>query len=543
MSGIAGRTDYSDWDRKVSSLVEEVDREDTLEHEEAKAALGLDGKYARSQADAEERKKAKDLKHAKRVLDNYRKREGQIIQTFAHLLDRPDGNETVAEANVIRLTRDHVDAGKRVVTVCDTRGSSLRDMIILTQDLSHLESKMKCEPVLVPEANPDDAENEVKEQPEAKQRTVLGLIKVFFSNVHNCTIIIRCKLISGTVELSHCTNVVVKVEKEATVATMQIDLCDQISIQFYDAKSGKNTDLPGQPTLYWGDDKDDRIFHAGVKQMKVQIFRDGFVDSECICDYIKDGAKAVGNATPEETQFVTSLVNGDLSTEQVLRQGSTTGQNARAMTKRELDQERDRREKAASMAVSMAEDMIKVVDKDGNEVVKREVVQPVESPEEGIEEIYASMSKSDIDAIVAECNQNKTRGNEAFTAGEYGQALLLYTLALDKADELPDKDAKGDRQLFPRHIVLANRSAAFLKLGDHEKALKDGTMAQDLNPSYVKGIFRRGLALHAMGRYREAIESLAAAHKIESQNKQINEALQFAEVRFTQEMRKRMGES
>ena len=162
--------------------------------------------------------------------------------------------------------------------------------------------------------------------------------------------------------------------------------------------------------------------------------------------------------------------------------------------------------------------------------------------EDVIEEVYTSMSKSDINAIVAECEQNKTRGNEAFAAGEYGQALLLYTLALDKADELPDKDVPGDRQLFPRHIVLANRSAAFLKLGDHEKALNDATKAQNLNPTYVKGIFRRGLALHAMGRYQEAIEALAAAYKLEPKNKQIKEALQFAEVRMTQEMRKRMGE-
>lgn len=542
MSGVAGRTDYSAWDRKASSLLEEVDQDDEREKEEAKIALGLDGKYARSEADAEERKKAKDLRHAKRVLDNYREREGQIMQTFGKLLDRPDDDETKSEARIVRLTRDRMDAGKRVVTICDTTGSSQKDMIVLTQDLSHLESKMNTEAKLIPKENPDDAENEVKEQPTSQPRTVYGLIKLFITNVHNCTIAIRCKLISGTVELSHCTNVIVRVEKETTVATLQVDLCDEISIQFHDAPSGKNTNLPGATTLYWGDDKDDRIFHAGVKQMKIQVLRDGFVETECTCDYIKDGAMGVGNATPEESQFVTSVVNGELHTEQVVRHGSTTGQNARAMTQRELDQERERREKAASMAVSMAEDMIKIVDKDGNEVVKKELVTSTDPVEDVIEEVYTSMSKSDINAIVAECEQNKTRGNEAFAAGEYGQALLLYTLALDKADELPDKDVPGDRQLFPRHIVLANRSAAFLKLGDHEKALNDATKAQNLNPTYVKGIFRRGLALHAMGRYQEAIEALAAAYKLEPKNKQIKEALQFAEVRMTQEMRKRMGE-
>jgi cytochrome c-type biogenesis protein CcmH/NrfG len=77
-------------------------------------------------------------------------------------------------------------------------------------------------------------------------------------------------------------------------------------------------------------------------------------------------------------------------------------------------------------------------------------------------------------------------------------------------------------------------------LGHHEKALKDGTDSESLDATYVKGVFRKGLALHAMGRYRDAIETLAAAHKLEPKNKQIKQALQFAEVRMHQEMQKRM---
>ena len=79
-----------------------------------------------------------------------------------------------------------------------------------------------------------------------------------------------------------------------------------------------------------------------------------------------------------------------------------------------------------------------------------------------------------------------------------------------------------------------------MKLGHHEKALDDGIEAERLDPTYVKGIFRRGLALHAMGRYEEAIASLARAQKIEPKNRQIKQALGFAEMRMTQEMRKRM---
>jgi hypothetical protein len=537
-NGIAGRTNYSDWDKKAANLVDQTEEDEEREKEEAKKALGLDGKYAVSKSDAEERQKSQDVKQAKTVLDGYKKREGAIMQTFSKVFGSKEEEGKATEGCTIRLTRDVMDAGKRVVSICDTTGSSQKDTIVLTQDLSHLESKMNAESPVVPKSFSDDAENGVQEQPQ--KRNIYGLIKLFISNVHNCTIVLRCKLITGNIEMSHCTNVTLKIEKEATVATLQADLCEDICVHFHDAPSGKN--MPGQAKLYWGEDSDDRIFHAGVKQMRVAVMRDGFVETERMCDFLKDGAEVIGNATAEEFQFVTSVVDGELYTEKVIRHGATTGRNARAMTQRELDKENERREKATKMAVAMAEDMIKIVDKDGNEVVKKEEVKTDEPPTEEVEEVFASMSKTDIDYIVADCEQNKTRGNEAFSAGEYGQAILLYTLALDKADELPDKGNMGDKQLFPRHIVLSNRSASFLKLGDHEKALADGTKAQETDPTYVKGVFRSGLALHAMGRYQDAIEALAAAHKIEPKNKQIKQALQFAEVRMTQEMRKRMGQ-
>ncbi len=149
------------------------------------------------------------------------------------------------------------------------------------------------------------------------------------------------------------------------------------------------------------------------------------------------------------------------------------------------------------------------------------------------------MTKEEINAVVEECEHNKRRGNEAFEAGEYAQAILLYSLALDKADELPDKDG-GVKSLFPRHILLCNRSACFLKLGQHEKALDDAARAQAMEPTYVKAWFRRGLALHALGRYAEALPILGEAHKLEQKNQQIKQALQFAEVRHQQEIRKRM---
>ncbi|KAG7347513.1 tetratricopeptide repeat protein [Nitzschia inconspicua] len=555
--GRAGNIDYDKWDKKARDLVQDVEQQDQEEQEASKKALGLDGKYALSAAEKEERQKAKNAKMVKKKLEQFQKRESSVREELRELLgpvNLDDETKSSDGPKTVRITRDMIDAGKRVVCISDTSGASQNDTIVLTADLSLLESKMKANATQTPKAYPEDSENAVeeKQQEEEKERKIFGIIKCFLSNVHNCTILIKCKVISGTLELSHCTNVVVKVEKEATIATVQADLCEDLTIAFNDAPSGKNMqDMPGQKRIYWGQDKEDRIFHAGVKNTKVQIYRDGYLETERTVDYVKDGAKAIGNASEKEFQFVTSCgEDGELMTEAVVREGSTTGQNARPMTKRDLEAEKQRREKAANMAVHMAENMIKFkeVNKEGaKKVVKSTddnttVVDEAANEEDELEEVYASMSKEEIDAVVKECDQNKARGNEAFGAGEYAQAILLYSLALDKADELPDANdpCPAKKQLFPRDVVLSNRAASFLKLGQHEKAAADAQRARKINPQNVKALFRHGLALHAMKDYEAAIPVLAEAHKIEPKNKQIKEALQFAEVRMNQEMRKRM---
>eukprot|EP00339_Tiarina_fusa_P026568 CAMPEP_0117023376 /NCGR_PEP_ID=MMETSP0472-20121206/17456_1 /TAXON_ID=693140 ORGANISM="Tiarina fusus, Strain LIS" /NCGR_SAMPLE_ID=MMETSP0472 /ASSEMBLY_ACC=CAM_ASM_000603 /LENGTH=597 /DNA_ID=CAMNT_0004729483 /DNA_START=65 /DNA_END=1860 /DNA_ORIENTATION=+ len=577
--GTAGRIDYDKWHKVTNELVEDIEAEDEQEELEQKKALGLDGKYAQSADHAEELAKSKQVKKAKKVLDDYQKRESRLKTHLTGLLGPvDDGNgdnqqqqkqqqeeSKSTEPKTIRITRDMIDAGKRVVSIADTSGASQSDTIVLTSDLSLLESKMKANmnQIVKPKEYPDDAQNDViepEQEETAKERSVFGVIKGFLSN--STTV---CKFISGSLEMSHCSNVVVRIEKDAMVATMQVDLCDNIAIEFRDAASGKSPAV-GQK-IYWGEDGEDRIFHAGVSKMNVRIYRDGYVDTERLCDHEADGAmsignasnkeyqfitssSSIGNASAKEYQFITSVVDGELTTEAVVREGATTGENAKAMTKRELEESKKRKEQAAKVALGMAENMIKFKEKDGDgkskvtksdETTAVKVEEPKEEDDE-IEEVYGSMSKEDIDVIVAECEKNKARGNEAFGAGEYAQAILLYSLALDKASELPDaNDAlPATKQLFPRDVVLGNRAASFLKLGQHEKAEEDAKQAKAINPKNVKAHFRQGLALHAMKKYQAAMLVLAEAHKMGPKNRQIKEALQFAEVRFNQEMRQRM---
>lgn len=119
-----------------------------------------------------------------------------------------------------------------------------------------------------------------------------------------------------------------------------------------------------------------------------------------------------------------------------------------------------------------------------------------------------------------EAERKRTAGNDCFKRSEYSQAAVHYTLALDVLNGQP------------RSIVLANRAACFLKLGEPEKALSDAEEAILLDPHYCKAHFRKGLAFHAQQRYKEALHALAKARDLEPKNRQVLDAIRFAEMRL-----------
>jgi len=108
-------------------------------------------------------------------------------------------------------------------------------------------------------------------------------------------------------------------------------------------------------------------------------------------------------------------------------------------------------------------------------------------------------------------------GNEMFRANDFLQAAMEYTSALE---------------LDPTVGALyANRSQCWLKVGNHEKALEDAVKCTEVDPTNAKGWFRKGMSFHAMQRYPEAIPALLEAEKLEPSNKQISEAIKFAQLK------------
>lgn len=112
--------------------------------------------------------------------------------------------------------------------------------------------------------------------------------------------------------------------------------------------------------------------------------------------------------------------------------------------------------------------------------------------------------------------QKREKGNEMFRANDFMQASMEYSMALE-LDPTID-------------TVWANRSQCWLKLGNHEKALDDAVRCTEVNPTNSKGWFRKGMSLHSMKRYNEAIPVLLEAEKLEPTNKQIVDAIKMAQL-------------
>jgi len=110
----------------------------------------------------------------------------------------------------------------------------------------------------------------------------------------------------------------------------------------------------------------------------------------------------------------------------------------------------------------------------------------------------------------------RLEGNEAFRANDFLQAAVIYTEAIGMCLDL--------------HLAWANRAQCFLQTGQSEKAFEDATRCTELAPDYAKGWFRKGMALHALRRFGEAIPAFTQAERLDPKNTQIPDAIKMAQL-------------
>lgn len=124
--------------------------------------------------------------------------------------------------------------------------------------------------------------------------------------------------------------------------------------------------------------------------------------------------------------------------------------------------------------------------------------------------------------------EEKNKGNERFSAGDYPTALKHYHEAIKRNPE----DAK----------LYSNRAACYQKLAEFHLALKDCEDCIKLDPSFIKGYTRKGYALLAMKEYSKASTAFQKAMEIDPHSSEALEGYRkctLAQNSNPEEVRKR----
>jgi tetratricopeptide (TPR) repeat protein len=110
----------------------------------------------------------------------------------------------------------------------------------------------------------------------------------------------------------------------------------------------------------------------------------------------------------------------------------------------------------------------------------------------------------------------KTKGNEAYKAGEFKEAVKAYTHSL--------------RLMQDNAVVYANRGMCHLKLKQYRQTLADCTAAIQIDDSYTKAYLRRGIAHRRLSQTAQAISDLDIVLHREPHNKEAQEHRRCAQI-------------
>mmetsp|Transcript_40369 Transcript_40369/g.89645 ORF Transcript_40369/g.89645 Transcript_40369/m.89645 type:complete len:579 (+) Transcript_40369:115-1851(+) len=105
----------------------------------------------------------------------------------------------------------------------------------------------------------------------------------------------------------------------------------------------------------------------------------------------------------------------------------------------------------------------------------------------------------------------KAKGNAAFSAGNYQEAIDFFSQAIAV-------DPKN-------HVLFSNRSAAQASLKNYEKALEDAQKCVSLKPDWGKGYSRLGAAFYGLEQWPEAAQAYEDGLKYDPNNEQLKQGL------------------
>jgi tetratricopeptide (TPR) repeat protein len=141
--------------------------------------------------------------------------------------------------------------------------------------------------------------------------------------------------------------------------------------------------------------------------------------------------------------------------------------------------------------------------------------------------------------------KHKENGNKFFNEKNFFQAFKLYHRSLcyilNVYTEQPtDEFLEKINQLILS--IYSNLSACQLIYENNLNVIENCSSALEINPKYIKGLYRRGLAYGNLNDYELALKDLELANQIQPNEKTIENLLKITKQRFEQ-YKKTLGKS